>query len=321
MMKKVLLLLIITFVAQAKMYEGCGITKKDALIELSGTINSSVSNSFTVNIEETNENFSKQVSAKSHVSTNLDLVDITFKTSTNNTKDKYCANVTSKDQIKHAQKSYQSIRNYSLALAPSNETDKINTLGKWIEKIDKTLNLINVFSDALSDEDKSNILKQHKLFIDVRTKLILKHKDAIWKACGKNKSEAYTALNNMIFSKKGEGSFWSKIIDFTKEDTREVVSNDISYIKNKDKTCAVLEKTKLLRKVLFLYEAVTEFSQKKLPEDELQKYTNINEWLNDISKLQELMVLFPKKFTKVEHKVLVDKRASLKKYQATLIPQ
>ena len=321
MIRKVLLLIFVVLMAHAKVYEGCGSTKKEALVDLSGNINSSVSDSFISNIKQNDDSFSKEVTSKSNVSTSLDLVDISYKTKENNHLGNYCAYVDSSDQIKHTQKTYTSIKTYHIDVLPKNETDQINTLGKWIEKIDKTLNLLNVFSDALNDKQKNDILKRHKIFIDIRTELVLKQKDAIWKACAQDKSEAYVSLNKTIFSKKDEGGFWTKILSSSEQDNREVISNDIFYIQEKGLTCAVLEKEKLLTKVMYLFDAVKDFSTEKLPKDELEKYTQLQIWFLDIQKVQDLVVLFPNKFTKLDHKLLVDEVQLLKKYQATLIPQ
>ncbi|MBT5934228.1 Ig-like domain-containing protein [Sulfurimonas sp.] len=321
-MKKIsTLLLLLVVLVNAKTHEGSGKTKQAALIDLSGVINSSVSSSLSTTIEETQDKLSEEVTSQSNITTNLDLVNISYRLNHKASMGKYSAIIDDKDQIKHVKTSLKVIASYKLEVLPKNDKDRVKTLGEWISKIDKTINLLNVYSDAISTVKKNEILKKSKTFTDLRTDTLLKLSDAIWKGCGEDKSSAYEMLNNKIFAKKEQSNGFFNMLGLTKEDVREVNSGDIKYIKENNKECAVLEKEKLLKMVNYFFTSVKNFNHTKLLNDDIHKYDQVDIWLKDLARTKELAKLFTKEFTPKHHKLLLDKKESLKKFQSTLKPQ
>ena len=324
-MKKIVLLFILAIVANAQVYQGCSVTKKDALIDLSSTINSSISSSVSSDVKETTNGSAsttkQELTATSKVSTNLDLVNVTYTMDKTRIEGVHCASVTSEEQIKNTDESVKIIRSYSQDVLPKENKDKVKTLTEWIKKLDQTKNLITVFGTNISEEDKKSIFKKSKIFTDIKTAALLTLKDSIWKGCGEDKGEAYAALNNTIFAKKIEDKGFLGLFTSSEDDERNVVSNEIEYIKEGDKNCAIMEKSRLLTAVNALYTKVNEVNASNLPTDELAKYDQVTEWIGDIEQAKQLVQLFPKDFTAKHDEALLSKSNLLKKLQNSLMPQ
>ncbi len=151
-MKKLILLSSIAVLGLA--YEGCGLTKKDALNSLSSSIYVSVNNQFSKNEEVHNgflDYFSKSIKATSTQSSNVVLKNIKYIQKNN----EWCAEVSKKDVIASAKESLKYLMSFNINDLPKSFNEKQKTIKDILSKI--------AFVKAILTLKQSEISKLNKL--------------------------------------------------------------------------------------------------------------------------------------------------------------
>jgi len=327
-LKKTLLLLALATSIYA--YEGCGKTKEDALLRLTGNIISRVSNETTINDKslETSSGSSSVHSLESKIaiytktSSNLTLVEITY----TKKKDEQCASVKKEAQSKNTKQLLDKALGYKQSNIPSDIDEKIKTLDKWITDINKLSYLIPTFlEDKTKEQDILN--KKEKVFKDLYTDAIKKSNSLVWKECQGSKEEAKAALNKLIFKDKGvkeDTGFFSSLFSAfksTKTDDIDLFDRQILYVKNGSKNCALIKKDDLRKITLNMNNEVKRFSQKTLSKNPVKRYNDISIYEKEFILIKKLISLFPQTFKNNDFSNLDRVNEILRNTKETTFPQ
>ena len=151
-MKKILLLSLVASFGLS--YEGCGVTKKDALNNLSQSIYVNVNNRFKKEEKLTIglfEEFNKKVESQTTQSSNLTLKNVKYI----KTKNGWCAKVTQEDVKKTAKEDLNYLLSFNISDLPKEFDKKQNIASALLAKI--------AFVKAMASPTKSNLRKINKL--------------------------------------------------------------------------------------------------------------------------------------------------------------
>lgn len=312
-------------------YEGCGSTKQDALLELSGKIRTTVQSEIKMSTSSirtassSEESIEEKVDTLSKNSTHLSLVNITY--TKNN--DMICASVNEEDQVKNTQELLSAALLLDKTNLPKDIDQKIKKLSKWLEQLDQLSYLVPEFYKPTKKQiskDKAilELTKKEKTFQDIYDASIAKSNSLIFKACESTKEEAFEALNKKLFKDRtkkedDEGifsktaSFFSSILSSSKDDTKmlELFSSNVLYSKDKSKQCAIVKKSDLLNIAKKLNSDVQRFQLNSLSKNPMKRYKEILNYQEHLNVTKALLELFENSFKKSDFKKITKLKQAL----------
>ncbi len=322
-------------------YEGCGLTKQDALLELSGKIRTTVQSEIKMTTSSvrtassSEESIEEKVDTLSKNSTHLSLVKIKY---TKKAK-MICASVKESDQVKNTSDLLSVALLFDAANLPKNIDEKIKKLSEWLEKLDELSYLVPEFykptNKQLSKEKALlTLTKKEKTFQDIYDSSIAKADALIFKACDSTKEEAFNALNKKLFANKtkkqdDEGifgktaSFFSSIFSASKDDSKmlELFASQVVYSKEKKKQCAVIKKSDLLGVANTLNADIKRFQVSSLSQNPIIRYKEILNYQEHLNVTKALLELYPNNFTKTDFKRITKVKQALANKLKTTFPQ
>lgn len=300
-------------------FEACGITKEDALLDLSTNIKADVSNEISQerSIVRTNKNedIEHKIDTIFKVSSNLSLANIT----TYKKNNQICVSIVPSQQIENTEMLLTKAISYKASSLPNEINEKAKTLKTWIEQIQQANNLVVAFlkpsyGAKQTSEEIAKALEllhnQEKIFTDMYSDTILQAEALIFKSCASSKEKAYKELNQQLFKSKtkqkdSEG-FFSKLVStvtfniWSKEDVLilDLFQKQVSYIKDKDKDCAIIKKEDLLNVAKHLYRDIERFSTNSLSKEAKERYFEVKDYQEHLNVTKALLELFPDSFNK-----------------------
>ena len=321
-MKKIFILLAFTSTIYA--YEGCGVDRNEALMNLSGNIKSRIGKEYTEEIKSVNNDDSVKTKISSYInaSTNLTLVKISYE----DKKDKVCAKVKHEDQAKNTRALLNKALEYKQSNLPNNIDEKIKKLSIWIDDIEQLSYLMPVFLENVQKE-QSTLNKKEKTFKDLYDDAIKKSNSLVWRTCASSKESAKDALNKLLFVNKGkkeDTGFWASITSaFTSTEAKdiELFDEQISYIKKDSKECAMIKKEDLLNVTRGMNNEAKRFSQNTLDKNPLKRYDQINEMSKQFEITKKLISLYPNTFKSADFSNITRAKDILIKSKKTTYPQ
>ena len=321
-MKNILVLL--AFTSSIYAYEACGVDRKEALTNLSGTIKSRVNQEYTEEIKSVNDEDSVESKISSYIntSTNLTLVNIDY-TKKNN---EICAKVNKQDQAKNTRKLLNKALMYKQSNLPNNIDEKINKLSIWLKDIKELSYLIPAFLDDVQTQ-QNTLNEKEKAFQDLYNDAIKESNSLVWRTCKKSKEEAKDALNKLLFVNKGKKEdvgFWASLTSvFTPSQNPDIdlFDEQVSYIKKGSKECAMIKKEDLLKVSKSMNFEVKRFSEKSLNKNPLKRYTQIKELSKQFIITKKLISLYPNTFKNADFSNINRAEAILNKSRESTHPQ
>ena len=321
-MKNILLLL--AFTSSIYAYEACGVDRKEALTNLSGTIKSRVNQEYTEEIKSVNDEDSVESKISSYIntSTNLTLVNINY---TKKNKE-ICAKVNKKDQAKNTKKLLNRALAYKQSNLPNNIDEKINKLSIWLKDIKELSYLIPVFLEDVETKQQA-LNEKEKAFQDLYNDAINESNSLVWRTCKKSKEEAKDALNKLLFINKGKKEdvgFWASLTSvFTPSQNPDIdlFDEQVSYIKKDSKECAMIKKEDLLKVTKSMNFEVKRFSEKSLNKNQLKRYTQIKELSKQFIITKKLISLYPNIFKNADFSNINRAETILNKSKENTHPQ
>ncbi|MEA2073695.1 MAG: hypothetical protein U9O86_08930 [Campylobacterota bacterium] len=319
-MKIILSILAVTISINA--YEGCSNTKRDALMELSGNIKSTVKTSFDQNItvENNDESVETKISSYINASTNLSLVNIQYK---RKSSDLVCASVNKKDQVENTQKLLDKALLFEEKNLPNNINEKINKLDNWIKDIEELTFLMGAFlEDTTKQQEVLN--KKEKRFKDLYYESLAKSNSLVWRSCEETQEDAIKSLNKKLFknqSKKDKKGFFSSLFSSDEDLLIELFDKQINYTKTKKETCAFIKKDELLTIALKMNADVQRFNTSVLDKDPKQRFEQISNYLEHLNVTKAMIALYPKTFDKSNFSKITSVKNQLQNIQKTTYPQ
>lgn len=322
-------------------YEGCALTKQDALLELSGKIRTTVQSEIKMTTSSvrtassSQESIEEKVDTLSKNSTHLSLVKIKY-----TKKEKMiCASVKEIDQVKNTSDLLSAALLFDEANLPKSIDEKIKKLSKWLEKLDELSYLVPEFykptKKQLSKEKALLALtKKEKTFQDIYDSSIAKADALIFKACDATKEDAFDALNKKLFANKtkkqdDEGifskasSFFTSIFSKSKDDSKmlELFSAQVIYSTEKKKQCAIIKKSDLLSVASTLNSDLKRFQISSLSQKPMIRYKEILNYQEHLNVTKALLELYPKIFTKSDFKRITKVKKALADELKVTYPQ
>jgi len=316
-MKHLLILISISLSIYA--YEGCGFTKQDALLELSGKIRTTVHNEITTKVSSTTtensseESIEEKVNSFSKNSTHLSLVKIKY----TKIKNGFCAEVKEADQVQNTVDLFKTAITFDDKDLPTNTNEKIKKISKWLEKLDELSYLVPEFYKAQKDTPKkeealATLSKKTKQFQDIYDETIAFADSLIFKSCEESKEDAFEELNKQLFKNKtkkkdDEGifgktaSFFTSIFSSSNDNSKmlDIFDKKIIYAKKDKKQCAVIKKSDLLSMAVLLNDDTKRFNTNSLKSLlPMKKYKEILNYQEHLNVTKALLEVFPHKFSK-----------------------
>lgn len=300
-------------------FEACGATKEEALLDLSTNIKADISNEISQeqSIVRTNksEDIEHKIDTILKVSSNLSLTNIT----TYKKNNQICVSIVPSEQIENTEILLTNAMSYKVSSLPNEINEKAKTLKTWIEQIQQANNLVVAFlKPSYGAKQTSNEIakaleilhKQEKIFTDIYFDTILQAEALIFKSCASSKEKAYKDLNQQLFKSKtkqkdSEG-FFSKLVStvtfniWSKEDVLilDLFQKQVSYIKDKNKDCAIIKKEDLLNVAHHLYRDIERFSTSSLSKEARERYFEVKDYQEHLNVTKALLELFPDSFNK-----------------------
>lgn len=321
-MRNILILLALTSSIYA--YEGCGIDRNHALMNLSGNIKSKISHKYVEEMKSVNNDDSVETKISSYInaSTNLTLVKITYI----DKNDKICAKVQHEDQAKNTRTLMNKALHYKQANLPNNIDEKIKKLSTWINDIEQLSYLMPIFLDNIQKE--SDILNEkEKAFKDLYHDAIKESNSLVWRSCKSTKEEAKDALNKLLFINKGKEEktgFWASLTSVfkaTKNPDINLFDEQLSYMKKGSKECAMIKKEDLLKVTKRMNNEVKRFSKNSLDKNPLKRYKQLNELSKQFILTKKLISLYPDIFKNTDFSNLNRAKEILAKSKEITFPQ
>ncbi|MDY0117370.1 MAG: Ig-like domain-containing protein [Sulfurimonadaceae bacterium] len=300
-------------------FEACGATKEEALYDLSTNIKADISNEITqaqsVVKNNDNEDIENRIDTILRVSSNLSLTNIKTFTKEN----QICVSIIPSEQIENTEILLTKALSFTVDTLPNEINEKVKTLKSWIEQIQQANNLVVAFlkpsfgatQTSIEIADILNKLHlQEKTFNDIYSDSILQAEALIFKSCASTKDKAYQDLNQQLFKSKtkqkdSEG-FFDKLFSavtfdiWSKDDVLilDLFQKQVTYIKDKDKECAIIKKEELFNVAAHLIQDVERFSTNTLSKDQKERYFQIKDYQEHLNVTKALLEIFPNKFQK-----------------------
>jgi len=332
-MKSIYILILLSLTLSA--YEGCGVTKQDAIFELSGNIRTTVDSSTTIHTSSTqngdDETIEQKIDSLHKNSTHLSLVNITH----SKKKNLHCASVEEKDQIKNTRDLFNIALLFDKKNLPTNIDEKIKKLSLWLNSLDELKYLVPSFYNTIKGgiskaQATLEIDKKIKNFQDIYDESITKANSLVFKACDDSKEEAFEELNKQLFKDKtkkkddeGAFGFFTSIFKSSQNDSKilDLFSKQIIYTKQEDKQCAMIKKDELLNVANNLNNDIERFSINTLSKLPKKRYDEIINYQEHLNVTKALITLFPKNFTKNNFTKISTTKQKLADILKTTYPQ
>ncbi len=322
-------------------YEGCGLTKQDALLELSGKIRTTVQSEIKMTTSSvrtassSQESIEHKVDTLSKNSTHLSLVKITY----TKKQKTICATVKEIDQVKNTSDLLNAALLFDAANLPKNIDEKIKKLSKWLEKLDELNYLVPEFYKPTKKQLRKEkallaLTKKEKTFQDIYDSSIAKADALIFKACDSTKEDAFDALNKKLFANKtkkqdNEGifgkasSFFTSIFSSSKDNSKmlELFSSQVFYSKEKKEQCAIIKKSDLLNVANTLNADIKRFQINALSPKPTIRYKEILNYQEHLNVTKALLELYSDKFTKSDFKRITKLKQALSDELKVTYPQ
>jgi len=327
-----IILIIPSFVSanllSSKKYEGCGVTKKEALYTLSGNIQSRISTTDTQRVEVTNnESVQSKISSYSNASTKLSLVNIQYK----NKGKEVCAVVYKDDQKQNTQKLLNQALLYDAKNLPKDVDSKIEMLTLWIDNIKQLSYLIPVFLEH-KDKEQATLNAKEKTFKDIYDRSIAYSESLFFKSCKSTQEDAKSALSKKLFSpskQKEEKGFFSSITSsitslVSSDDSNEILDmfdEQLITLKKDTKECVMLKKADLLNIAQSMYEDMSRVSEKSLSKDPKKRYKEIDNLYKQLQITRVLLKLYPERYKTSSFNQLNEVQKRLTSIRETTYPQ
>lgn len=310
-------------------YEGCADTKKEALYALSENILSRVSTSTEQQVLVRNDDdVQSKVSSYSKSTTNLSLVDITYK----DTGKEVCAVVHKDDQVKNTQKLLKQALLYETKNLPTHIDSKIEKLSLWLDNIKQLSYLVPAFLKDVDTDKEQNILNtKEKTFTDIYTNSIAHSESLFFKSCKATKEDAKVALNRKLFqskkSEKEKGFFdvLTSIIPLSSSDSAQnmlkIFEGQLIYTQKEGDECVMLRKDELKNISTNMYGDMARISEKSLSKDPKLRYKEIDNLYEQLKVTKALMKVFTELYKENNFNTLNDKRELLATIREKTYPQ
>lgn len=338
-MKLTLILLSFSIVLNA--YDGCGLTKEEALLDLSGKIRTTVHNEITMQVssettkDSSEESIEQKVDSFSKNSTHLSLVKINYTKKGN----QHCASVNKKDQVDNTNELFKIALTFDEKNLPKNIDEKIKKLSTTLSKLDELSYLVPEFyepkkGEMAKDKAVQTISKKTKTFQDIYDDTIAYSDSLIFKSCNSSKEDAFAGLNKQLFENKtkktdDEGifgkttSFFTSIFSSSKDEAPmlELFSTKVTYAKKDSKECAIIKKSDLLSVATSLNTDVKRFDKNSLSKKPIDKYKEILNYQEQLNVTKAVIELFPSQFDKNDFKKITSVKQFLADELKTTHPQ
>jgi hypothetical protein len=324
---KIYLLLLLSLSLFAKEYQICAPTFKEAKLELSGMINSSIyaysSSDQSVNTKNSEELTHSKVQSISSVRSHLDLVNIQ-KTFQDNL---VCAKVSHEDQVTHTQQLLKKVASYTVKELPANDKKRVDTLELWINTLNQLEYLIPVFITDISETTRVSIYRKNKTFNDLYSKTLAKMQSEIFKTCDKTQELAHLKLQKKLFhhDKKDESLFGSFSSLFNSKEQQlsplTFIEPLVQYHVENEKNCAFIRKQTLLTHTYSLQNESRFYLKSYLPQEPKEQINSLNTWSLHLQFTVQYMQLFNSKFKPSEINTLNNQIQTLQKIKKSINPQ
>ena len=329
-MKIVLSLLTFSmFLSANNIYESCATTNKEALNNLTNSIEVNIQSNINEKIvdDSSKDSVESIVSSSLKTESKISLVDIKYEMKDGKT----CASVKWDEQVKHTKKLLSKVLSYKKEQLPKDVDLQIEELDKWLNELSTVEHLTTVFLNTEND-NITKIKQQEKTFKDLRTDALSKAKKSVWKSCSNTQKDARLALGKKLFANKGkeeEKSIWSSIVSvvkspFTsKEDPLiDRFQDIIIYSKKDNMQCAIIKKDELKVVTDSMYHRwVKLFREKNLSKNPKEKYRQINNYIKNLEITNALVSLYPKTYKLSQLSNLSSAKKTLQKLKTTTYPQ
>jgi len=333
-MKILISLFTVATLVSASNYEGCSDTKQKAKIVLSGNIVSNIETDFVEkgdsrsSLDEESVDFS--ISSYTHISSNLSLVDIKYKKS----GDEVCAYIDSKKQVQNIDNLLKKVSLYDEKNLPRDIDKKLDKLTIYLNDIKQLNYLMPVFLKDTKEYEKNLTLlnKKEKIFQDLYTDTLAKSEESVWKTCSTSKDEAKKSLNSLLFKEKRKketdiGTSFLNLInplkwfDNSEKDFINLFSEQITYIKQDSKECAIIKKDDLKSITYKMVHNKNIFSKSSLSTNPKVRYNQLKDYIYQINVTNSLMALFPNIYSESDFNRINKYKNYLESLKKTTYPQ
>jgi len=333
-MKILISLFTVATLVSASNYEGCSDTEQKAKIVLSGNIVSNIETDFVEkgdsksSLDEESVDFS--ISSYTHVSSNLSLVDIKYKKS----GDEVCAYIDSKKQVENINNLLKKVSLYDEKNLPKDIDKKLDKLTIYLNDIKQLNYLMPVFLKDTKEYEKNLTLlnKKEKIFQDLYTDTLAKSEESVWKTCSTSKDEAKKSLNSLLFKEKRKKetdigrSFLNllnplKWFDNSEKDFINHFSEQITYIKQDSKECAIIKKDDLKSITYKMVHNKNIFNKFSLSTNPKVRYNQLKDYIYQINVTNSLMALFPNIYSETDFNRINKYKNYLESLKKTTYPQ
>ena len=321
-------LLLLSLQLQAKSYKVCANSYANAKLELAAMINATVNNVQSSHVkserQKGEESVTSTVEQINSIESHLDLVDMELYKKGG----QKCVKIEKEAQVKHTKVLLTKTKTFIVKNLPNSGEKKVQVLHEWLEVIVTTQQMLNVFGEGITIDEKLELTNKYKKLSDLLTKTELNIASLVFKGCGSDKKAAQKALDQTIFThnrqEKKKGFFSSMTSWVSSDDTPLKVTlfePYITYKKAGRQECAYIVKSKLLALSQAMYSKSDGFKITLLSKTPKKRVETVDNWLQHLDVTYDLMKVYPEVFKPSQLQKIEALKVALMKERKSIIPQ